>query len=109
MTNFFHMSNNSTLNTEVKSMNNGEIVTCHIVTPNGEDLTVNKTSKYPFIKVTLVDYSCRFVIGPIQAVLLGNWTIYGLFRNNIEGLHEVRRSFKVYINGMYNFNVQNYS
>lgn len=78
----------------------GDVVACHIVTCEGEDLAVDEHSKYPSIKATLAHSTCSFAIGPIHADFLGYWEIYGLFTNAAEGLHEVRLPFNMYIYGM---------
>ncbi|XP_062525413.1 uncharacterized protein LOC101737697 [Bombyx mori] len=76
----------------------GSLLTCHIVTPNGEDLVVLPETKYPgIIRAESGTTGCSIAIGPITQDMLGQWELYGMFRS-VLGLNEVRlpMNFELY-------------
>lgn len=78
----------------------GTVNTCHIITPNGEDLVITPESDYPHIRRAENDVSvCSVAIGPIEASLLGNWVIYGTFSGLAMGFNEVRLPMNLHIYG----------
>lgn len=76
-------------------------LTCHIITNNGEDLVIDADSDYPKLQLTTSErHTCRIAIGPITETMLGNWTIYGRFRD-FTGLHEERLPMHLFLYGMF--------
>ncbi|XP_037303325.1 uncharacterized protein LOC115453331 [Manduca sexta] len=80
------VSLNKFLNPVVES--SGSTISCHIITPNGEDLVLTPDSQYPRLQVAIRGASCAFTIGPLERWMLGDWTIYGMFRGR--GIFENR-------------------
>lgn len=72
---------------------------CHIVTPNGEDLTVLQESKYPNVTriMTSDTYDCNIQLGPIHKNMLGNWVLY------VENIYSemIKRPFRLHLYGKF--------
>lgn len=69
----------------------GSVVSCHLVTPNNEDLYITRESEYPDIRLVQdIDSACSIAIGPIAQSHLGSWAIYGKFMSALWGYNEVR-------------------
>ncbi|KAI8437498.1 hypothetical protein MSG28_011812 [Choristoneura fumiferana] len=69
----------------------GNVVSCHMVTPNNEDLFVTRESEYPDIRLVQdTDSACSIAIEPITQSHLGSWVIYGKFNSALWGYNEVR-------------------
>ncbi|KAM3962088.1 uncharacterized protein ACR2FA_003772 [Aphomia sociella] len=68
----------------------GNVISCHIVTSNGEDLVITPDTDYPGITRVSVSSaeSCSINFGPIDKYHLGDWTLYGKFVSFF-GLQEV--------------------
>lgn len=53
---------------------------CHVITPNGEDLLITTNSHYPNItRHEINQWSCTIEFSPIHAPMLGDWTIYVIY------------------------------
>ncbi|KOB77914.1 Uncharacterized protein OBRU01_03354 [Operophtera brumata] len=78
-------------------LGSGTRITCHVITPKGEDLVIDDDSDYPNLKLVPTGSStCSVVIGPIEASMLGDWTLYGKFRD-FTGLNEVRLPMNLFL------------
>ncbi|KOB77916.1 Endonuclease MutS2 [Operophtera brumata] len=77
----------------------GNRISCHIITPKGEDLVIESDSDYPHLKLVPTGSStCSVAIGPIDASLLGDWTLYGKFRAVKRAvLNEVRLPMNLFL------------
>ncbi|XP_063539029.1 uncharacterized protein LOC134748234 [Cydia strobilella] len=70
----------------------GSVVSCHLVTPNDEDLFVTRDRQYPDVTLDQDTVSaCGIAIGPIAEAHLANWTVYGTFESALWGYNEVRQ------------------
>ncbi|XP_063357879.1 uncharacterized protein LOC134647200 [Cydia amplana] len=70
----------------------GSVVSCHLVTPNDEDLFVTRDRQYPDVTLAQdTDSTCSIAIGPIAEAHLANWTVYGTFDSALSGYNEVRQ------------------
>ncbi|XP_063623885.1 uncharacterized protein LOC134795564 [Cydia splendana] len=70
----------------------GSVVSCHLVTPNDEDLFVTRDREYPDVQLAQdTDSTCSIAIGPLAEAHLANWTVYGTFDSALWGYNEVRQ------------------
>ncbi|XP_061726565.1 uncharacterized protein LOC133532083 [Cydia pomonella] len=70
----------------------GSVVSCHLVTPNDEDLVVTRDREYPDVNLAQdTDSTCSIAIGPLAERHLANWTVYGTFDSSLWGYNEVRQ------------------
>ncbi|XP_047991670.1 uncharacterized protein LOC125230528 [Leguminivora glycinivorella] len=70
----------------------GSVVSCHVVTPDDEDLFVTRDREYPDVKLAQdTDSVCSIAIGPIAEQHLANWTVYGTFDSALWSYNEVRQ------------------
>ncbi|CAH0677897.1 unnamed protein product [Spodoptera exigua] len=72
-----------TVNPGVSSPSGFGAVTCHVVTPSGENLVITKDTKYRNIaRIAFETLSlCSIVFSITDADSLGDWSIYGKFRS----------------------------
>ncbi|XP_013186300.2 uncharacterized protein LOC106131675 [Amyelois transitella] len=87
----------ATVDTGVSSV--ATLLTCHVITPNGEDLIINTDSDYPGLTRSVIhDAShCRVHIGPIQKKYLGDWTVYAVYNSILSGVTEVHLPLHLYL------------
>lgn len=73
----------------------GDVLTCQIITPAGEDIALTGDTDYPGLQRTALDSItvCRVNIGPIDASMLGDWVIYAKFHSPFFGFTETRMPF----------------
>ncbi|XP_053615492.1 uncharacterized protein LOC128678160 [Plodia interpunctella] len=73
--------------------------TCHLVTPNGEDLILTTDAGYPGITLVATHdtYACRVNLGPIQKEYLGDWILYASFWSTLGGFLEVRLPLHLFL------------
>ncbi|CAB3233332.1 unnamed protein product [Arctia plantaginis] len=64
----------------------GNVTTCHVVTPGGEDLVITTDVKYPHVERGSVmnPLLCSVLLKNITEDMLGNWLIYGKFRSVLQ-------------------------
>ncbi|XP_022815519.1 uncharacterized protein LOC111348841 [Spodoptera litura] len=88
-----------TVNPGVSSPSGFGAVSCHVVTPNGEDLVITKDTKYRNIARVGFNHLnlCSIKFSITDADSLGDWTIYGRFRasRNLQEIHQPLR-FTIY-------------
>ncbi|CAB3233331.1 unnamed protein product [Arctia plantaginis] len=72
--------------------NRRDMSTCHVVTPNGEDLVITPDMNYPHIERSSAN-PCSVVIKDITRDILGDWLIYGRFNQGILGFGDIRLPF----------------
>lgn len=83
-------------------MGSGNVLTCHVITPAGEDLVLKSDVIYPHIKRIENDrWLCSVAISDIDQSMLGDWTIYGKFRSQWILLNEVRLPFNLHLYSEY--------
>ncbi|KAJ0172152.1 hypothetical protein K1T71_012125 [Dendrolimus kikuchii] len=77
----------------------GDLLTCQIVTPTGEDIALTADTNYPGLQRTALDLIsvCRVDIGPIDATMLGDWVIYAKVHSPFFGFSETRMPFSFYL------------
>lgn len=80
---------------------NGNAETCHVITPDGEDLVITRDVKYPHIQRIAFERPtlCSINITDIDASSIGVWEIYGKFRS--ASLNEVHLPLEFYLYGKY--------
>ncbi|XP_037303277.1 uncharacterized protein LOC119188581 isoform X1 [Manduca sexta] len=69
----------------------GNTRSCHIITPDGEDLIITHDTNYRNLELVSLNPStrtCSVRIGPIESWMMGEWTLYGMFRRKAN--NEVR-------------------
>ncbi|KAJ2954852.1 hypothetical protein O0L34_g3169 [Tuta absoluta] len=82
----------------------GSIQTCHVITPEGEDIALTNTSDYPGLQRTVFNRdttTCGVTFGPIDARFLGVWVLYGTFNSHTLGFNvaSLPMSFFLYDEG----------
>ncbi|XP_047034599.1 uncharacterized protein LOC124640740 [Helicoverpa zea] len=67
-----------------------DVLSCHVITPEGEDLVITNDVKYPHIEsIALSAGLCSINFTDIDRSTLGDWTIYGKFRGWVGGIEEI--------------------
>uniref|UniRef100_A0A2A4J868 Immunoglobulin domain-containing protein n=1 Tax=Heliothis virescens TaxID=7102 RepID=A0A2A4J868_HELVI len=68
-----------------------DVLSCHVITPEGEDLVITNDVKYPHItSIASSAGLCSIKFSDIDRSTLGDWTIYGKFRGWVGGMNEIR-------------------
>lgn len=75
-----------------------EMSTCHVVTPNGEDLVITPDVNYPHIERT-TDTPCSIVVNDVTRDTLGDWSVYGRFDHGMFGQRNIRQPFTLELYG----------
>lgn len=83
-------------------MGSGNVLTCHVITPAGEDLVLTSDVTYPHIQRIVHDpWLCSVAISDIDESMLGDWAIYSRFRSQFISLNEVRLPFNLHLYSEY--------
>ncbi|KAI5645816.1 hypothetical protein NE865_02086 [Phthorimaea operculella] len=68
----------------------GSIQTCHVITPEGEDIALTNNSDYPGLQRIVYSRdttTCGVTFGPIDVSFLGSWALYGTFTSHTLGFN----------------------
>ncbi|CAD0204884.1 unnamed protein product [Chrysodeixis includens] len=79
-------------------MGSANVLTCHVITPAGEDLVLTSDVTYPNIeRITNDRWLCSVAISDIDKSMLGDWAIYARFRSQWVALSEIRLPFNLFL------------
>lgn len=78
----------------------GNVISCHIRSPDGEDLVITSDSAYPGLTLVSGTSLCSIAMGPIDRHFLGDWLLYGIFKSSLSTT-EIQLPIHLFLYGEY--------